>query len=144
MPHRQSAGRRALLAAACCLLAIAILPAVALAEYGELQRIGGKTAGTGNGQFVSERTRSLGVDATDNSIYVLDEPTKFLQAEEPEINPETKVCEKNEITGKCVMVGVGPLTRHFRIQKLVSEKEKPYAFAAAVSFDDARAAVTRQ
>jgi PKD repeat protein len=122
------------IAAAICTLAIVLLPAVAQAEYGEVQRIGGKTAGTNNGQLTSERTRLLGADPTENSVYVLDEPQKFSQTEEPEINPVTKECEKNEITGKCVMVGVGPLTRHFRIQKFSATKG--YGFAAAVHFDE--------
>ena len=120
--------------AATCLLAIALLPAIAQAEYGEVQRIGGKTTGTGIGQLTSERTRLLGVDSTENSVYALDEPEKFSQTEEPEINPVTKECEKNEITEKCVMVGVGPLTRHFRIQKFSAEKG--YAYAASVHFDE--------
>jgi PKD repeat protein len=132
-------GRRALLAIASCLLAISILSTTAHAEYGEVQRIGSKATGAANGQLTAERTRLLGVDPSkapaSNSIYVLDEPVKFTQAEEPAIDPETKTCEINETTEKCVMVGVGPLTRHFRIQKLALEKEK-YAFAGSVLFDE--------
>ena len=134
MTHPRRACRRTVLAAATFLFAIVLLPALARAEYGEVQRIGGKAVGPGNGQLTPERTRLLGVDPTENSIYVLDEPQKFTQTEEPEINPETKECNKNEVTEKCVMVGVGPLTRHFRIQKFSAEKG--YAFAAAAKFDE--------
>lgn len=134
MSNPRYARPRVLLAIASCMLAMAVLPAVAGAEYGEIQRIGGKTAGAGNGQLTSERTRLLGVDPTENSVYLLDEPEKFSQAKEEEINPETKKCEENEVTEKCVLVGVGPLTRHFRIQKFSAEKG--YAFAATVQFDE--------
>lgn len=107
----------------------------AAAAYGELKRIGETTPGSANGQLSEERTRLLGVDPTDNSVYVLDEPTRFTQTKQEVIDPETKACEINEATGKCVMEGVGPITRHFRLQKFTESKGK-YAFAASASFDE--------
>jgi PKD repeat protein len=104
------------------------------ASYGELKRFG--EAGPGAGQLNEERTRLLGVDPTDNSVYVLDEPQRFTQAKEEVIDPETKACEINEVTGKCVMEGVGPITRHFRLQKFTTESKGKYTFAASVSFDE--------
>lgn len=115
------------------LMSIGVSPAGA--SYGELRRVGETTPGSGNGQLSEERTRLLGVDPTDNSVYVLDEPQRFTQAKEEVIDPETKTCEINEVTGKCVMEGVGPVTRHFRLQKFTESKGK-YAFAASVSFDE--------
>jgi len=104
------------------------------ASYGELKRFG--EPGPGSGQLNEERTRLLGVDPTDNSVYVLDEPQRFTQAKEEVIDPETKTCEINETTGKCKMEGVGPITRHFRLQKFTTESKGKYTFAASVSFNE--------
>lgn len=125
--------------ASLALLVLLALPAAfaprALGAYGELARIGETTPGTGNGQLNEERTRLIGVDPTDNSVYVLDEPQRFTQEKVEVVDPETKTCEINEITGKCVMEGVGPITRHFRLQKFTESKGK-YSFAASISFDE--------
>jgi PKD repeat protein len=139
MPFVPRVGRRVLPAMVIALvlsLLAAVLPGgVARADsYGELARIGSKEPGTGAGQFNSERTRLLGVDPTDNSVYVLDEPERYSQEKKEVIDPDTKKCEENEVTGKCVMEGVGPITRHFRIQKLIPEKAA-YVFSADVAFD---------
>jgi PKD repeat protein len=135
MPQSLSVGRRVLLVAIGLALALAALPSIAGAEYGEVTRIGGKSAGTIDGQFTAERTRLLGVDPTaaptHNSVYVLDEPEKFSQTKE-----EVKPCEENEITGKCVVVGVGPITRHFRIQKFTASEKGAYAFAGSIHFNE--------
>jgi PKD repeat protein len=140
MAQSRNVRRGALLALACCLLAILATMSAgtsrAAAAYGELTRIGGTTTGTGNGQLNEERTRLLGVDSTDNSVYVLDEPQRYSQAKEPVVDEETKECEVNEVTGKCTEVGIGPITRHFRLQKFTAAKSGAYSFAAAVSFDE--------
>ncbi len=104
------------------------------AAYGELKRFG--EAGPSAGQLNEERTRLLGVDPTDNSVYVLDEPQRFTQEKVEVINPETKACEINEITGNCTMEGVGPITRHFRLQKFAEEGKGKYALVASGSFDE--------
>jgi PKD repeat protein len=139
MVHSHGMRTKTLIGSAMVLLALlallAVAPPHAFGAYGELARVGETTPGTGNGQFNEERTRLLGVDPTDNSVYVLDEPQRYTQAKEEKIDPETKACEVNEITGKCVKVGVGPITRHFRLQKFTESKGK-YSFVASVSFDE--------
>jgi PKD repeat protein len=73
--------RRALLAAMLAVTgwlllqaAVAVVPARATSGFGELARFGEK--GTGSGQFTERATDAIafGVDPTDNSIYVGDEP----------------------------------------------------------------------
>src|SRR4029077_2681472 len=50
---------------------------------------------------------------------------------------ETKKCEVNEVTGNCVHVGVGPITRHFRLQKFsAAPKTGTYSFTASISWDE--------
>ncbi len=63
-------------ALACAALMVGAWPAPAgAASYGELGRFG--SAGTGHGQLkLSSGTHAFGVDATDNSVYVGDEPKK--------------------------------------------------------------------
>jgi PKD domain len=58
------------------LVAIAIaVPAAGAAGYGELTRLSGGSSGTGLGEFKIEfETQGLGVDPTDNSVYIVDEP----------------------------------------------------------------------
>lgn len=140
MAQFKSVRIKVLLATASCLLATTALMSAgtspAAAEYGESTRIGGTTTGTGNGQLNEERTRLLGVDPSDNSVYVLDEPQRYAQSKETVIDPETKTCEVNETTGKCVVVGVGPITRHFRLQKFSASKTGTYSFVASISFDE--------
>jgi hypothetical protein len=99
MGHPLSVLRASLLVAGSCLfLLAAVLTSAALATpvtgYGQLTRFGGAT-GVG---ALTEPARVLGVDPTDNSVYVLDEP----EAEEEEFNELTEVSE---------------VVRHFRLQK---------------------------
>jgi hypothetical protein len=80
MSHAPSLRRRLLLALAGAALLLGAMSAAAHAEpYGELGHFG-KGAGTGPGQFQipSEKveTHAFGVDPTDNSVYVGDEPTE--------------------------------------------------------------------
>jgi PKD repeat protein len=72
---RQGALRLPLLALACVVLALGLSSVAAHAEgYGELASFG-KGAGSGNGQFrFTSGTHAFGVDSTDNSVYVGDEP----------------------------------------------------------------------
>jgi hypothetical protein len=58
------------------LVAIAIaVPAAGATGYGELTRLSGGSSGTGLGEFKIEfETQGIGVDPTDNSVYVVDEP----------------------------------------------------------------------
>src|SRR5262245_50675263 len=114
MVHPHGVRMKTLIGTATVLLALLVVLVAqaprALGAYGELARIGETTPGAGNGQLNEERTRLLGVDPTDNSVFVLDEPQRYTQAKEEVIDPETKACEINEITGKCVKIGVGPIT----------------------------------
>ncbi len=81
MVHTPSLRRRLLLAlAGAALLLLGATSAAARAEsYGELGHFG-KGAGTGPGQFhiptEKGETHAFGVDLTDNSVYVGDEPTE--------------------------------------------------------------------
>jgi PKD repeat protein len=76
--HNPESAHRCLLAAlAGAVLAVLVMPASgALAEtYGELRHYG--SAGVGHGQFkLTSGTHAFGVDTTDNSVYVGDEPKK--------------------------------------------------------------------
>jgi len=76
MPHFQSMYRWLLPALGGAVLMLGAMTAVARGEgYGELGSFG-KGAGTGNGQFkITSGTHAFGVDPTDNSVYVGDEPT---------------------------------------------------------------------
>jgi hypothetical protein len=76
MSRTPSLRRRLLVAFAGAMLLLGAISAAARAEsYGELGHFGGE-AGTGNGQFeITTGTHAFGVDPTDNSVYVGDEPT---------------------------------------------------------------------
>ena len=76
MPHFQSVYRWLLPALGGAVLMLGAMTAAARGEgYGELGSFG-KGAGTGNGQFkITSGTHAFGVDPTDNSVYVGDEPT---------------------------------------------------------------------
>jgi hypothetical protein len=76
MPHFQSVYRWLLPALGGAVLMLGAMTAAARGEgYGELGSFG-KGAGTGNGQFkITSGTHAFGVDPTDNSAYVGDEPT---------------------------------------------------------------------
>jgi PKD repeat protein len=76
MSHSLGIHRRLPLALGCVLLVLATAASARAATYGELSRFGEK--GTGNGQFTEHATDAIafGVDPTDNSVYVGDEPTE--------------------------------------------------------------------
>jgi hypothetical protein len=129
MPQRRIRSRLLLLSAV-CLLAVTVLAGTARAEsFGEVQRFG-----EGGGKELSEeRTRALGVDTTENGVFVLDEYEEPTQKKEPipecepEPEPEPGECE----------VGVGPITRHLRIQKYSPSSKGKYSKAgASVKFTD--------
>jgi PKD repeat protein len=80
MTYAKRLSERAILALACAALAIAVLSLTAASTvfaaeptgYGELTRFG--ETGDLEGQLDELRTHAIGVDPTDNSVYVLDEP----------------------------------------------------------------------
>ncbi len=74
MPHSQSVHRCLLAALGGAALLLCLLAVAARADpYGQLERFG--AAGSGQGQFrFTSGTHALGVDPTDNSVYVGDEP----------------------------------------------------------------------
>jgi PKD repeat protein len=112
---------RLLLACASCLLMVAVCTSTAGAEgFGELTRFG--EAGIEGekedaGRIVGTRAVRLGVDASDNSVYVLDEPEpsfqKFNNKEEP----------------------VGPEHRFLRLQKFTASSGT-YSFSASSRFTE--------
>jgi hypothetical protein len=132
-PHKLTP--RALLVLALCALGLLAQGGVARAAgpegFGELTRFGlggpGETPGILNDEH---RTRILGVDPTDNSAYVLDEPTEQEQeyVEEPGCVPEPEEPEE-------CLIAVGPITRHFRLQKFAASGGK-YSAAATASFTE--------
>jgi hypothetical protein len=129
MSQPQSTRRRTLLLSTVCLLAVVVLSGTArAATFGELTRFGSSS----KGELTSERTRAIGVNPTDNSVYVLDEPEEFTQKKEkepgcePEPEPEPGECE----------FAVGPITRHFRLQKFTIGKGGKYAVSAATTFTE--------
>jgi PKD domain len=74
MPHRGNALRRLLALLGVAIFASAIAAGAAQAEsYGEITRFG--KAGTGLGG-ITQATGAIGVDAADNSIFVVDSPTR--------------------------------------------------------------------
>ena len=77
MSRTPSLRLRLLPAFAGAMLLLGAMSAAARTEsYGELGHFG-KGAGTGNGQFqITTGTHAFGVDPTDNSVYVGDEPTE--------------------------------------------------------------------
>ncbi len=89
----------------------------AASGYGELTRFG--APGSGLGKLTEERSRAIGVDPRDNSVYVLDEPQE-----------ETE--RKEEIEGVKVTVVV----RHLRLQKFKEESNKTFKAAASVTFEE--------
>lgn len=80
MTYAKKPSARAIPALACAALAIALLSPMAASTvyaaeptgYGELTRFG--ETGDLEGQLDELRTHAIGVDPTDNSVYVLDEP----------------------------------------------------------------------
>lgn len=115
MTHAQSLRARLLLALTSCLLAIAALslaPSIVRAAepngFGELTRFGETGALGETGKLGELNTRAIGVDPTDNSVYLLDEAKEAT---------ETK--------------------RVFRLQKFTaSSVTHKYALSASVQFTD--------
>jgi PKD repeat protein len=116
---------------ACALLATPIFTATAQAQssaYGELTRFG--EAGSGPGQISGEeRARSggeprahlLGVDPTDNSVYVLDEPRELEQKRKKPTPEEEAECVEEEIPPQECGPPTGPVKRHLRLQKFAAQ-----------------------
>jgi PKD repeat protein len=115
---------RGALASLLCAFALLVTASHASAagteHYGELTRFGpggpGETLGTLNDEH---RTRLLGVDSSDNSAYVLDEPIEEEQAIKKLRRGQPGCPEEPEEEEPCE-IGVGPFTRHFRIQKFAA------------------------
>jgi hypothetical protein len=127
---------RAALAAVLCALALLLAASQADAageSFGELTRFGiGAPGGTPGALNDEHRTRLLGVDTTDNSAYVLDEPSEEEQAEK-KIKRGQPGCPEEEEEEEACEIGVGPITRHFRIQKFAATSGK-YSAVASVAF----------
>src|SRR5664279_77912 len=108
MSYKQTSRSRTLTLAAVTLIAVTLLAVAAAsasaAGYGELTRFG--APGAGLGKLTEERSRAIGVDPRDNSVYVLDEPQE-----------ETE--KKEEVEGVKVTVVV----RHLRLQKFKEESK---------------------
>ena len=77
--------------------------------YGELTRFA--MTGHAKGQLDEQRTRAIGVDPTDNSVYLVDEP-------------------------KTPNVKSGELVREIRVQKFKASGDGSYAVSASVSFTE--------
>jgi PKD repeat protein len=121
-------------------LALGAAPSQARAQggegYGELTRFGPGGAGVPKeipGTLNDEhRTRILGVDPSDNSAYVLDEPQEEEQKIEV-VNPGQPGCSAEE--PEPCEIGVGPVTRHFRLQKFAASGGS-YSAVASASFTE--------
>jgi PKD repeat protein len=127
---------RAVFACLVCALALLVpaIPASAAGSgYGELTRFGPGAPGEALGTLNDEhRTRLLGVDSSDNSAYVLDEGEE--EQEEKKIHRGQPGCpEEEEEEPEPCELGVGPLTRHLRIQKFAAAGGS-YSAVAQVQF----------
>jgi PKD repeat protein len=124
MSHSQSVRSQLvpMLATIAAALAMALFAASGSARaeepkgYGELTRFA--ETGDEKGHLDEMRTRAIGVDPTDNSVYVADEP----QA------PNEKK---------------GTLVREIRIQKFKASPEGKYALSASVSFTESSPAFSK-
>jgi hypothetical protein len=139
-----------------CAIAFAVLATNAMAAggFGELTRFGEGGTGTQTGtlrepfEALSEQftgTRAIGVDPTDNSVYVVDEPTEPSQ-EKSEVAPDleedaetcppgyTEVLGPNEEPINCYELH-GPVERHFRLQKFKVEPNGEYNPKDAISVE---------
>ncbi len=146
-PH--SARRTVLLLATSSLIALAAM-LVALAgtaraaeQYGELTRFATTGDAEGVGELDEGRTRAIGADPTENSVFVLDEPEEQTQTQE-KVKPtkeEVEECEEEETQtqAECEAeeeVGVGPITRHLRLQKFTESTPGTYTVSAVARFTD--------
>ena len=129
----------------------------AASSYGELTRFGvGAAPGEAEGQINDEerrfshaetlRAHLIGVDPSDNSVYVLDEPKEYTQGTRKVSKGEIKECEEEakeefeegerpqeESEKECIeeLGRSGPITRNFRVQKFVASGGKYQAVASA-------------
>ena len=140
------------------MLALCLSPASGRADpYGELTRFGDGGFGE-SGQINDEQQRLspgpqlrphlLGVNATENSVYVLDEPKQYSENKKEASKREIKECEEEfeeRSTGaeekefeECVeALGLeGPVTRHFRLQKFAASGKGEYEAVASVKFTE--------
>jgi PKD repeat protein len=104
--------------------------------YGELTRFGIGGPGEGLGTLNDEhRTRLLGVDPSENnSAYVLDEPAEEEQAIKV-VKPGKPGCPEEE--EEPCEIGIGPIRRHFRLQKFSASAGKYSAVASAPFAEEA-------
>jgi len=151
MSQPQSARKIVLLHATSTLLVLAAIlvtfasTARAAEQYGELTRFG--TTGDAEGQLDEERTRAIGVDPSDNSVYVVDEPEEQTQKKEKiKVKPTPEEVEECEEEGKSKVeceaeteeeVAVGPITRHLRLQQFKESTPGTYTVSASARFTDA-------
>src|SRR6185437_2718879 len=123
---------------------VAASPVVAGAAtegYGELTRFG--ESGSGAGQINGEehrsteeqRSRLIGVDPSNNSVFVLDEPRDYEQARKKPTREEEEECIELEVPLEECGVPTGPVKRHFRLQKFTLSGGR-YQPAGAVQFDE--------
>jgi PKD repeat protein len=150
MVQPQTARRRLLLVSISSLLALVAVfitlasSARAAEQYGELTRFGSTGDAEGVGQLDEQRTRAIGVDPTDNSVYVVDEPEEQTQSKKilPPTQEEIEECEeeegktKQECEAEGEEVGFGPITRHLRLQKFTESTPGTYALSASARFTD--------
>jgi PKD repeat protein len=134
---------KATLALALCVLALVATTATAAGatseRYGEITRFGlGAPNGTPGALNDEHRARLLGVDPTDNSAYVLDEPSEEQQAEVKIKRGKPGCPEEEEETEPCE-IAVGPITRQFRLQKFAAAGGKYSAVASTVFAEEAPA-----
>jgi hypothetical protein len=140
-----------------CAIAFAVMAtnAMAAGSFGELTRFGEGGSGTQtgtlrepfealSGQFTG--TRAIGVDPTDNSVYVVDEPTEPSQ-EKSEVAPDleenaetcppgyTEVLGPDEEPINCYELH-GPVERHFRLQKFKANSSGVYEAVASTEFSE--------
>jgi hypothetical protein len=145
MPHLYSIRRKLRVVLACTAVVLASLlscagAAEAAEGYGELTRFG--NAGTGPGELApfasseSPATLGIGVDSSDNSVYVVDEPTRENRKQKEEEEEEQR--EKEEEEGKEVEITPeeAPLVRQIRLQKFKANGSGKYALAASAEFTE--------
>ncbi|MGO9322826.1 MAG: PKD domain-containing protein [Solirubrobacteraceae bacterium] len=157
MYQSQTVHRKLLFLAIGFLFALAVLlvtitsSARAAEQYGEITRFG--TVGDSEGSLDEARTRAIGVDPSNNSVYVVDEPEapseeikkikptkKEVEAcvkkdEEEEEEPEPGKTLKQECEEELTEEIFGPTTRHLRLQKF-TESGGAYTLSASVRFTD--------